>query len=122
MALIRERFAVEVAWLEHLAGLPELSELQPLSDHDRKALEQWVEGFGQAEAAAVKRIEAVTNHDVKAVEYYLKTAAHRGPRLASGTHRARPLRRHLRGREQPRLRADGAGRPCGRPGCPPHPH
>jgi len=71
-ALIRERFAVEVAWLEHLAALPELTELQPLSDRDHKALELWVEGFGQAEAAAVKQIEAVTNHDVKAVEYYLK--------------------------------------------------
>ena len=71
-ALIRERFAVEVAWLEHLAALPELTELPPLSDHDREALERWVERFGQAEAAAVKRIEAVTNHDVKAVEYYLK--------------------------------------------------
>ena len=32
-ALIRERFAVEVAWLEHLAALPDLTELQPLSDH-----------------------------------------------------------------------------------------
>jgi adenylosuccinate lyase len=71
-ALIRERFAVEVAWLEHLAGLPELTELGPLSERDRRALELWVEGFGQAEAAGVKRIEAVTNHDVKAVEYYLK--------------------------------------------------
>ena len=39
MALIRERFAVEVAWLEHLAALPELTELQPLSDHDREALD-----------------------------------------------------------------------------------
>ncbi len=71
-ALIRERFAVEVAWLEHLAALPELTELEPLSDHEREALASWVEGFGQAEAASVKAIEAITNHDVKAVEYYLK--------------------------------------------------
>jgi adenylosuccinate lyase len=71
-ALIRERFAIEVAWLEHLAAVPELTELPPLSDHDREALERWVEQFGQGDAAAVKRIEAVTNHDVKAVEYYLK--------------------------------------------------
>ena len=70
--LIRERFAVEVAWLEHLAALPELTELQPLSAHDHEALDLWVEGFGQSQAAAVKRIEAVTNHDAKAVEYYLK--------------------------------------------------
>src|ERR1700678_2986375 len=66
-ALIRERFAVEVAWLEYLAALPALTELGPLSDRDRGALELWVDGFGQSEAAAVKRLEAVTNHDVKAV-------------------------------------------------------
>src|SRR5580704_14904577 len=71
-ALIRERFAVEVAWLEHLAELPELTELQPLSEREREVLAHWVEGFGQSEAASVKSIEAVTNHDVKAVEYYLK--------------------------------------------------
>jgi adenylosuccinate lyase len=71
-ALIRERFAVEVAWLEHLAALPELTELPALSERERDALAQWVEGFGHAEAASVKAIEAVTNHDVKAVEYYLK--------------------------------------------------
>jgi len=71
-ALIRERFAVEVAWLEHLAALPELTELKPLSDHEHEALARWVEGFGQAEAASVKGLEAITNHDVKAVEYYLK--------------------------------------------------
>ncbi|MGD0808489.1 MAG: adenylosuccinate lyase [Acidimicrobiales bacterium] len=70
--LIRERFAVEVAWLEHLAALPDLTELQPLSARDHDALTQWVAEFGQAEAASVKSIEAVTNHDVKAVEYYLK--------------------------------------------------
>jgi adenylosuccinate lyase len=71
-ALIRERFAVEVAWLEHLAALPELTELPPLSDDERKALAGWVAAFDETEAASVKRIEAVTNHDVKAVEYYLK--------------------------------------------------
>ena len=71
-ALIRERFAVEVAWLECLAAQPGVDELGPLSDDERKALGTWVEAFGGAEAAAVKRIEASTNHDVKAVEYYLK--------------------------------------------------
>src|ERR1700678_3465279 len=64
-ALIRERFAVEVAWLEHLAALPELTELPPLSDDERKALAGWVAAFDETEAASVKRIEAVTNHDVK---------------------------------------------------------
>lgn len=71
-ALVRERFAVEVAWLAHLAGLAELGELGPLSEHDAAALTDWVDQFSDADAAAVKAIEGRTNHDVKAVEYYLK--------------------------------------------------
>ncbi len=71
-ALIRERFAVEVAWLEWLADLPGLPELGPLSDGERTVLEGLVEGFGGTEACVVKQIEAITKHDVKAVEYYLK--------------------------------------------------
>jgi adenylosuccinate lyase len=71
-ALIRERFAVEVAWLEHLAARPDITELAPLCDRERKALDDWVAAFGVPEAGSVKQIEAVTNHDVKAVEYYLK--------------------------------------------------
>jgi adenylosuccinate lyase len=71
-ALVRERVAVEVEWLVHLAGLPELAELGPLSDADAGRLRSWVETFAGPEAAAVKAIEATTNHDVKAVEYYLR--------------------------------------------------
>jgi adenylosuccinate lyase len=71
-ALIRERFAIEVAWLQYLAALPELTELVPLTDRELAALDDWVAAFGSAEAESVKRIEAATNHDVKAVEYYLK--------------------------------------------------
>lgn len=70
--LIKHRFAVEVAWLEFLSGLAELKELGELSAGERQALRRWVEGMGLAEAAEVKRLEATTNHDVKAVEYYLK--------------------------------------------------
>jgi adenylosuccinate lyase len=71
-ALIRERFAVEVAWLEHLAALPDVSELGPLTGREEAVLEDWVATFGAHEAEYVKRIEDVTNHDVKAVEYFLK--------------------------------------------------
>ena len=71
-ALIRERFGVEVAWLEYLATHPDVGELAPLTDRERQLLDQWVATFGAAEARSVKQIEAVTNHDVKAVEYYLK--------------------------------------------------
>jgi len=71
-ALIRERFAVEVAWLLHLAKLPAVGALDRLGPAAAGVLEGWAASFGPAEAAAVKRIEAHTNHDVKAVEYYLK--------------------------------------------------
>ena len=71
-ALIKERVAVEVAWLVHLAGLGEVAELGPLSPGDKAALESWATGLSLAEAQEVKRLEARTNHDVKAVEYYLK--------------------------------------------------
>ena len=71
-ALISERFAVEVAWLAFMSGLEELSELGPLSEGDAAALRKWAENFFDTDAAAVKAIEATTNHDVKAVEYYLK--------------------------------------------------
>ena len=71
-SLIKERFAVEVAWLEHLAVTPEVAELGPLSADERATLERWAATLGPAEAGEVKKLEAVTNHDVKAVEYYLK--------------------------------------------------
>ncbi len=72
-ALIRERFVVEVAWLRQLAALPEVDELGPLSESEQSVLDQWVSTFGACDALSVKEIEAVTNHDVKAVEYYLKS-------------------------------------------------
>ncbi len=71
-ALVHQRFNVEVAWLEHLASMPQLAELGPLSPSERAALDGWARDFGGREATAVKEIERRTNHDVKAVEYYLK--------------------------------------------------
>ncbi len=71
-ALIKERFAVEVAWLVHLSDCPQLAELGPLSAAARATVQGWARRFGADDAAAVKDIEARTNHDVKAVEYYLK--------------------------------------------------
>jgi adenylosuccinate lyase len=71
-ALIRQRFAVEVRWLLTLGSRPEILELPPFAPDVVEALEGWVAGFGPDDAAAVKAIEARINHDVKAVEYYLK--------------------------------------------------
>jgi adenylosuccinate lyase len=71
-ALFRYRFAVEVEWLRTLAGRPEITELPPLAPEVDAVLSDWVGGFGPDDLAAIKAIEAVTNHDVKAVEYYLR--------------------------------------------------
>lgn len=71
-ALMRNRFAVEVRWLLTLAACPDVAELPPLPDEVAARLEGWVRDFGPEDLARIKAIEATTNHDVKAVEYYLK--------------------------------------------------
>jgi adenylosuccinate lyase len=71
-ALIRQRFAVEVRWFLTLASRPEIPELPAVPPAVAEVLERWVVDFGADDAAAVKAIEARINHDVKAVEYYLK--------------------------------------------------
>ena len=70
--LIRYRVIVEVRWLQHLARLPEINELPALSEEANTYLDNILEKFDTTKAQRVKDIEATTNHDVKAVEYYLK--------------------------------------------------
>ncbi len=70
--LIRERVVVEVAWLRCLAELEPISEVPPFSDRTQAHLDAIVHDFGEADARRVKEIESGTNHDVKAVEYFLK--------------------------------------------------
>ncbi|MEA5445331.1 adenylosuccinate lyase [Gammaproteobacteria bacterium AB-CW1] len=70
--LIRYRALVELRWLAALADEPGIRELPELSSDARTWLETLIQGFGSSDAARVKEIERTTNHDVKAVEYYLK--------------------------------------------------
>jgi adenylosuccinate lyase len=70
--LIQARVRVEVAWLQALAGPGGLLEMQGLSAADLDVATAIAAGFGPADAAAVKAIELETNHDVKAVEYFIK--------------------------------------------------
>ena len=70
--LIKRRVTVEVRWLECLANHPEMAEVPPLSSDAKALLSQWVDQFTIADAERIKHIEATTNHDVKAVEYFLK--------------------------------------------------
>ena len=70
--LVKRRVLVECAWLEALCDAREIRECKPLSAAERKALRSIADGFSVADAQRVKDIEKTTNHDVKAVEYFLK--------------------------------------------------
>ncbi|KAA2286123.1 adenylosuccinate lyase [Arenimonas fontis] len=70
--LIRARVRIEVEWLLALAAEPGIVELQPFSGAATGRLRALADGFSVADAARVKEIERSTNHDVKAVEYFIK--------------------------------------------------
>ncbi len=70
--LIRLRVAVEVAWLKSLADHPQVQEVPAFSAGSLARLDAIVSDFSPGDAARVKEIERTTNHDVKAVEYFLK--------------------------------------------------
>ena len=83
--LIQRRVKVEIEWLIALADAPEIVELRAFSDADKALLRQLAVDFSIEHAAAVKTIEAKTNHDVKAVEYWLKIQMQTNPNLAAAT-------------------------------------
>ncbi len=70
--LIKFRLHVEVEWLIHLANNPHFAELTALTEESIKGLRNLVEQFSVDDALAVKAIERQINHDVKALEYFLK--------------------------------------------------
>src|SRR3954466_12351998 len=72
LGLIRYRVQVEVEWLKALAADDAIPEVPKFSPATIKELDAVVSGFSEADGVAVKTIEARTNHDVKAIEYFLK--------------------------------------------------
>ena len=72
LGLIRYRVLVEVEWLKALAAEPKIREVPRFSKATIKKLDAVVADFSDADGARVKKIESVTNHDVKAIEYFLK--------------------------------------------------
>jgi len=72
LGLIRQRVRVELAWLLQLAAEPGIHELASLPAEERLALTQLVNEIDEADARRVKEIEREINHDVKAIEYFLK--------------------------------------------------
>ena len=77
--LIRFRVLVEVRWLQWLADEPAIAEVAPLSSVMKDVLNALVDRFSMDEAERVKEIEATTNHDVKAVEYFIRERLGDGP-------------------------------------------
>tara|TARA_B110000977_G_scaffold133023_1_gene169426 strand:+ start:26076 stop:27452 length:1377 start_codon:yes stop_codon:yes gene_type:complete len=71
-ALIKYRALVEVEWLKALSAAKELTEIAPFSEDAIAELNAAIAEFSEADAAQVKAIESRTNHDVKALEYWLK--------------------------------------------------
>lgn len=70
--LMRFRVIIEIRWLEMLAEHGHLSEIKPLSPHAKKLLDEIIENFSEKDAERIKHIESGINHDVKAVEYFIK--------------------------------------------------
>jgi adenylosuccinate lyase len=71
-ALIRTRVKVEIAWLRALAAERGIRELKPFSAATTVALRRLVTNFSERDGEHIKNIEAQTNHDVKAIEYWLR--------------------------------------------------
>jgi adenylosuccinate lyase len=72
-ALIRYRVRIELAWLEALGAERAIRELKPFSPKTKSLLENLLKAFSERDAEQIKDIEAETNHDVKAIEYWLKS-------------------------------------------------
>ena len=71
-ALIKYRIKVEIEYLIHLSRQKEVKELDPISDKDEKKFQKLYNSFSIQDAKRVKAIEVATNHDVKAVEYFIR--------------------------------------------------
>ncbi|KAJ9160259.1 hypothetical protein P3X46_025674 [Hevea brasiliensis] len=80
--LIYYRVLVEVKWLLKLSQIPEVPEVPSFSEEAQIYLQELIDGFSMDDALEVKNIEKVTNHDVKAVEYFLKKKCQSHPEIA----------------------------------------
>lgn len=80
--LIRFRVFVEIKWLLKLSQIPEVTEVPSFSKEAQSYLEGLIDGFSMRDALEVKNIEKVTNHDVKAVEYFLKQKCQSHPEIS----------------------------------------
>src|SRR5512139_3162007 len=82
-ALVKYRVIVEIEWLKALAAEPAIAEVPAFSTDAIALLDGIADGFSVADAERVKTIEATTNHDVKAVEYFLKEKTRANAEIAA---------------------------------------
>ncbi|MDF7670084.1 adenylosuccinate lyase [Orbaceae bacterium ESL0721] len=83
--LLKYRVQVEVRWLQKLAMQPNIPEVPPFSQQTNQQLDEIVTKFNEQDALRIKEIEKTTNHDVKAVEYFLKEKINGNPELNAVT-------------------------------------
>ena len=83
--LIRNRVTVELRWLQKLAAHPDITEVPAFSADANQFLDRMISEFSLADAERIKGIERTTNHDVKAVEYFIKEKISEVPELHAVT-------------------------------------
>ena len=81
--LMRARVEVELAWIKSLASHPQIDEVAPLSEQAIAEIDAIVTDFSEDDGQRVKVIERTTNHDVKAIEYFIKEQFDNNPELRS---------------------------------------
>lgn len=81
--LMRARVEVELAWIKSLASHPQIDEVAPLSEQAIAEIDAIVTDFSEDDGQRVKAIERITNHDVKAIEYFIKEQFDNNPELRS---------------------------------------
>jgi adenylosuccinate lyase len=79
--LMRARVEVELAWIKSLASHPQIDEVAPLSEQAIAQIDSIVADFTEADGEHIKDIEGTTNHDVKAIEYFIKEKFALSPEL-----------------------------------------
>ena len=84
-ALIRNRVNIEIRWLQWLAADSRITELGPFSADASAFLDDIIDGFDESHAQRVKALESTTNHDVKAIEYFLKEILDGHPELGKAS-------------------------------------
>ena len=70
--LMRARVEVELAWIKSLASNPQINEVPPLSEQAISHIDTIIADFSETDGESIKAIERITNHDVKAIEYFIK--------------------------------------------------